>query len=139
MYLCRNLFRLSNPARLSCTRSYSLSGMAAESKSKWSHLPLSTSGPVNCAVSGSVLLNAPYFNHGSAHTAEERKTFELTGLLPASVQTLDQQVHRAYEQYSSRADDLAKNVFLTSLKEQNLVLYYRVCRLPRICYTVQPD
>lgn len=99
---------------------------AVESKSKWSHLPLSISGPIECAVSGSVLLNTPYFNRGSAHTAEERRAFELTGLLPASVQTLDQQVKRAYEQYSSRHDDLAKNTFLTSLKEQNLVLYYRV-------------
>lgn len=100
--------------------------MPSDSKSKWSHLPLSTSGPVDCAVSGTVLLNAPYFNHGSAHSAEERREFDLTGLLPSSIQTLDQQVNRAYEQYSSRSDDLAKNTFLTSLKEQNLVLYYRV-------------
>jgi malate dehydrogenase (oxaloacetate-decarboxylating) len=77
-------------------------------------------------VSGTVLLNTPYFNHGSAHSVEERREFDLTGLLPASVQTLDQQADRAYEQYCSKPDDLAKNTFLTSLKEQNLVLYYRV-------------
>ncbi|KAH6657026.1 hypothetical protein BKA67DRAFT_635074 [Truncatella angustata] len=100
--------------------------MASETKSKWSHLPLSTSGPIDCAVSGSVLLNTPYFNRGSAHTAEERRTFELTGLLPARVQTLDDQVKRAYEQYSSQPDDLSKNDFLTSLKEQNLILYFRL-------------
>ncbi|KAK9779707.1 putative Malic enzyme [Seiridium cardinale] len=100
--------------------------MASESKSRWSHLPLSTSGPVDCAVSGTVLLNAPYFNHGSAHSIQERREFDLTGLLPASVQTLDQQAKRAYQQYSSKPDDLAKNTFLTSLKEQNLVLYYRL-------------
>ncbi|KAI0198577.1 malic enzyme [Astrocystis sublimbata] len=96
------------------------------SKSKFSHLPLSTSGPIECAVSGSALLNTPYFNHGSAHTSEEREEFNLTGLLPQNVQMLDQQVKRAYEQYSTRPDDLAKNTFLTSLKDQNAVLYFRL-------------
>ncbi|GAP85306.1 putative malate dehydrogenase [Rosellinia necatrix] len=96
------------------------------SRSKFSHLPLSTSGPIECAVSGTVLLNTPYFNRGSAHTAEEREEFNLTGLLPQSVQTLEQQTKRAYQQYSTRQDDLAKNTFLTSLKEQNAVLYYKL-------------
>ncbi|KAI1751792.1 malic enzyme [Xylaria castorea] len=96
------------------------------SKSKFSHLPLSTRGPIECAVNGSALLNTPYFNRGSAHTAEEREEFNLTGLLPQSVQTLEQQVKRAYEQYTTRPDDLAKNTFLTSLKEQNAVLYFRL-------------
>ncbi|KAI0003463.1 hypothetical protein F4779DRAFT_98993 [Xylariaceae sp. FL0662B] len=98
----------------------------AKSESKFSHLPLSTSGPIECAVSGTVLLNTPYFNRGSAHISEERREFNLTGLLPASVQTLEQQVERAYEQYSRRTDDLAKNTFLTSLKEQNSVLYFKL-------------
>ncbi|KAI1374193.1 NAD-dependent malic enzyme [Hypoxylon crocopeplum] len=100
--------------------------MSANTKPKFSHLPLSTSGPIECAVSGTVLLNTPYFNRGSAHSAEERREFNLTGLLPTSIQTLEQQVDRAYEQYTSRQDDLAKNTFLTSLKEQNLVLYFRL-------------
>jgi len=46
--------------------------------------------------------------------------------MPSHVQTLDEQLQRAYEQYSSRADDLAKNVFMDSMKEQNQVLYYHV-------------
>ncbi|KAI1195042.1 malic enzyme [Nemania serpens] len=95
-------------------------------KYKFSHLPLSTRGPIECAVNGSVLLNTPYFNRGSAHTAAEREEFNLTGLLPQSVQTLEQQTNRAYQQYSTRPDDLAKNTFLTSLKEQNAVLYFKL-------------
>lgn len=97
------------------------------SKSKYSHLPLSTSGPIDCALKGSALLNAPYLNKGSAFTQQERQTFGLKGLLPHGEQSLDQQCKRAYEQYSSRSDDLAKNTFLTSLKTQNEVLYYKVC------------
>ncbi|KAK6834081.1 malate dehydrogenase (oxaloacetate decarboxylating) (NADP+) [Apiospora arundinis] len=94
--------------------------------SKFSHLPLSTSGPIECAVSGHVLLNNPIFNRGSAHSMEERREFELTGLLPQSIHTLEQQVSRAYQQYSSKPDDLAKNTFLTSLMDQNYVLYYKL-------------
>lgn len=99
---------------------------SASGHSRFAHLPLSTSGPIDCAVHGTVLLNTPYFNKGSAHTEEERDAFNLSGLLPQRVQTLDQQVARAYQQYSSQGDDLAKNTFMTSLKDQNSVLYHRV-------------
>jgi malate dehydrogenase (oxaloacetate-decarboxylating) len=46
--------------------------------------------------------------------------------MPDNVQTLNEQVRRAYEQYKSRPSDIAKNTFMTSLKEQNEVLYYRL-------------
>ncbi|KAF5606983.1 malate dehydrogenase (oxaloacetate-decarboxylating) [Fusarium subglutinans] len=98
-------------------------------KSKFGGLPLSTTGPINCALSGTSLLNTPYLNKGSAFPPDERREFNLTGLLPQGVQTLEQQCKRAYEQYSSRSDDLAKNTFLTSLKDQNEVLYYKLLQL----------
>ncbi|OAL45878.1 hypothetical protein IQ07DRAFT_591156 [Pyrenochaeta sp. DS3sAY3a] len=93
---------------------------------KFAHLPLSTSGPQQTSLTGNALLRTPYFNKGSAFTKDERDTFKLHGLLPANVQSLDEQVQRAYAQYSSRPSDLAKNTFMTSLKEQNEVLYYRL-------------
>ncbi|KAK1726413.1 malic enzyme [Colletotrichum acutatum] len=114
--------RLSHLPRLSHT----MAGTKDRKESKFSHLPLSTSGPISCAVTGSALLNTPYLNKGTAFPDDERREFNLTGLLPQSIHSLDQQLHRAYEQYKSRQDDLAKNTFLTSLKEQNEVLYYRL-------------
>jgi len=42
------------------------------------------------------------------------------------VQTLQEQVDRAYEQYRGKPDALAKNTFMTSMKDQNEVLYYKV-------------
>lgn len=33
---------------------------------------------------------------------------------------------RAYEQFRSRQSALAKNTFMTSMKDQNVVLYYKV-------------
>ncbi|KAF8853998.1 hypothetical protein BDZ45DRAFT_706757 [Acephala macrosclerotiorum] len=97
-----------------------------EKHPQFGHLPLSTSGPQDCALTGVALLNAPYFNKGAAFPASERRQFKLTGLLPQDVHTLDQQVKRAYQQYSTRQDDLAKNTFMTSLAEQNQVLYFRL-------------
>ncbi|CAG8958344.1 hypothetical protein HYFRA_00011021 [Hymenoscyphus fraxineus] len=93
---------------------------------KFSHLPLSTSGPVECALTGSALLNNPYFNKGVAFPTDERDTFALTGLLPANVQSLEMQCKRAYQQFCTRSDALAKNTFMTSLKEQNEVLYFKL-------------
>lgn len=103
--------------------------MAAD-ENKFAHLALNTTGPIDCALSGAALLNTPYLNKGSAFPTEERRQFGLTGLLPQNVQTLQEQVKRAHQQYLTRADDLAKNTFLASLKEQNEVLYYRVCDFP---------
>ncbi|UNI23286.1 Malate dehydrogenase (oxaloacetate-decarboxylating) [Purpureocillium takamizusanense] len=99
---------------------------SSSGSSRFGHLPLSTSGPLDCALSGTALLNDPIFNKGTAFPLEERRAFGLHGLLPGSVQTLETQARRAREQYASRADDLAKNTFLTSMKEQNAVLYYKL-------------
>ncbi|TFB02564.1 NAD-dependent malic enzyme [Trichoderma ghanense] len=100
--------------------------MSSSKPTKFSHLPLSTTGPLECALTGTALLNSPIFNKGSAFPLSERREFNLTGLLPANEQTLDNQVKRAYQQYQSRGDDLAKNTFLTSLKDQNEVLYFKL-------------
>jgi malate dehydrogenase (oxaloacetate-decarboxylating) len=108
-------------------------GKSQESHPKFGHLPLSTSGPQDCALTGSALLNTPYFNKGAAFPANERKEFNLTGLIPQHIATLDEQVERAYQQYSSRSDDLAKNTFMTSMKGQNEVLFYRVCIYSLCC------
>lgn len=93
---------------------------------KFAHLPLSTSGPLDCALAGTALLNHPFFNKGTAFTKDERRDFDLSGLLPQNIQSLERQVERAYAQYSAQANDLAKNAFLTSLKEQNEVLLFRL-------------
>jgi len=120
---------LSRVARIACGRH--IANMSTDTKqqksAKFGHLPLSTSGPQETSLTGNALLRTPYFNKGSAFTKEERDAFQLHSLLPTNVQTLDEQVKRAYAQYCSRPNDLAKNTFMTSLKEQNEVLYYRVC------------
>ena len=95
-------------------------------ESKFGHLPLSTSGPQDCALTGSALLQTPYLNKGTTFQKEERDEFGLNGLIPHKVNTLQDQVARAYDQYNAHRTPLGKNTFLTSMKEQNEVLYYRL-------------
>ncbi|KAK6460797.1 mitochondrial malate dehydrogenase [Scheffersomyces coipomensis] len=89
---------------------------------------LSIEGPIECDLEGFQVLNSPIFNKGSAFTREERKAFGLTGLLPSQVNTLDEQVERAYRQFSYLKTPLAKNDFCTSMRIQNKVLYYELVR-----------
>lgn len=88
--------------------------------------PLYAKGPVTTSYTGAELLNAPHLNKGTAFSAEERREFGLEALLPPAVHSLQQQLDRAWSQYQTRTTDLARNTFLTSLKEQNEVLYYRL-------------
>lgn len=75
---------------------------------------------------GEAVLRAPLVNKGTAFTESERRTLGLTGLLPPTILTLEQQAQRAYAQYSAQADDLHKNVYLNALHDRNEVLFYRL-------------
>jgi malate dehydrogenase (oxaloacetate-decarboxylating) len=72
------------------------------------------------------LLNQQGLNKGTAFTAEERTEFGLQGLLPLHVETLDEQVVRAYEAYRKKDDDLERHIYLRALQDTNEVLFYRV-------------
>lgn len=98
----------------------------ATSKGKYDHLPLANKGPLKVPLHGRLLLDNPFYNKGTCFTAQERLDFELKGLLPTNIQHLDEQVERAYQQYCNQTDDLAKNTWMTSMAEQNTVLYYRL-------------
>ena len=71
-------------------------------------------------------MREPLIFRGTAFTLDQRTTLGLTGLLPTGVSTLDAQTSRVYAQYSRHVDDLAKNVYLTSLRDRNEVLFYRL-------------
>ncbi|BGP29267.1 NAD-dependent malic enzyme, mitochondrial [Rhodotorula toruloides] len=83
--------------------------------------------PIWTALRGRALLNEPALNKGAGFTPEERDTFGLTGLLPHEVHSLDQQCKRAYSQLQERPSALAKYTFLSSLRDQNIILFYALC------------
>src|SRR5271166_2437196 len=75
---------------------------------------------------GMDLLNRQGLNKGTAFTDEERTEFGLHGLLPPFVETLDEQVVRAYEAYRRKDDDLERHIYLRALQDTNEVLFYRL-------------
>jgi malate dehydrogenase (oxaloacetate-decarboxylating) len=72
------------------------------------------------------LLNRQGLNKGTAFTEDEGTEFRLRGLLPPHVETLDEQVVRAYEAYQRKDDDLERHVYLRALQDTNEVLFYRL-------------
>src|SRR5580765_526999 len=76
--------------------------------------------------SGMDLLDRPLLNKSTAFTEEERKKFGLHGLLPPQVETLDQQVTRAYGAYARKTDDLERHIYLRALQDTNEVLFYQL-------------
>jgi malate dehydrogenase (oxaloacetate-decarboxylating) len=75
---------------------------------------------------GTSLLDAPLLNKGTAFTHSERTALGLHGLLPPLVESLDQQVVRAYEAFRRKTDDLERHIYLRALQDTNEVLFYRL-------------
>jgi malate dehydrogenase (oxaloacetate-decarboxylating) len=75
---------------------------------------------------GMNLLDAPLINKGTAFTQTERTRFGLHGLLPGELETLEQQVVRAYEAYQRKDDDLERHIYLRALQDRNEVLFYKL-------------
>ena len=76
------------------------------------------------ARSGYELLNDPLLNKGTAFTETERDAFELHGLLPPYVSSLDRQVQRRLDALRDLSGDLQKYVFLRGLQDSNETLFY---------------
>jgi malate dehydrogenase (oxaloacetate-decarboxylating) len=83
-------------------------------------------GRIATSLRGQDVLHTPLLNKGTAFTTGERAALGLTGLLPPSVKTLEQQAARAYGQFSEQPDDLHRNVYLTALHDRNEVLFYHL-------------
>lgn len=75
---------------------------------------------------GPALLETPLLNKGSAFTKEERAAFNLTGLLPPIYETIEEQVARAYMQYSSFEEPINKHIYLRAIQDNNETLFYRL-------------
>jgi malate dehydrogenase (oxaloacetate-decarboxylating) len=75
---------------------------------------------------GVTLLADPVANKGTAFSESERAEFGLDGLLPPVVESLEQQVVRAYEAFGRYNDDLGRHIYLRALQDTNEVLFYRL-------------
>ena len=95
---------------------------------------------IETELSGKDLLSDPVLNKSTAFTHEERIRFELHGLLPPVIESLEQQCNRAYEAYKRKEDDLERHIFLRALQDTNETLFYallyrHIAEMAPIIYT----
>ncbi|MBA2653263.1 MAG: NAD-dependent malic enzyme [Tatlockia sp.] len=93
---------------------------------------------VQTSVCGKPLLTIPQLNKGTAFTQEERSEFGLLGKLPHRIETLEEQVKRAYLQYASYTNRLQQNIYLNNLHDKNQILFYKLltCYLGEMLPTI---
>ncbi|MFT9110950.1 MAG: malolactic enzyme [Bifidobacterium psychraerophilum] len=77
-------------------------------------------------MSGFTVLNNPFINKGTGFSNKEREEFGLQGMLPEAVQTLDEQVDQAYEQYGEKTSNLERRLFLMEIFDTNRTLFYKL-------------
>ncbi|MBV8044607.1 NAD-dependent malic enzyme [Pluralibacter sp.] len=78
--------------------------------------------------SGAVLLESPLLNKGLAFTESERQTFNLNGLLPHNVETIQEQTERAWEQFCQFKRDISRHIYLRNIQDTNETLFYNLLR-----------
>lgn len=82
--------------------------------------------PLYIPFAGPALLESPLLNKGSAFSQEERNNFNLTGLLPHNIETIESQSTRAYQQLSSFKSDLDKHIYLRNIQDTNETLFHHL-------------
>ncbi|MCF8468943.1 MAG: oxaloacetate-decarboxylating malate dehydrogenase, partial [Sneathiella sp.] len=73
---------------------------------------------------GLALLAEPVLNKGTAFTLSERLKYGLLGLLPAHIETLEEQTGRAYRAIKEKDTDLERHIYLRALQDTNETLFY---------------
>ncbi|WP_179999978.1 NAD-dependent malic enzyme [Acinetobacter sp. YH12239] len=82
--------------------------------------------PLYTPYAGFTLLELPLLNKGSAFTEEERASFNLNGLLPHVIETIEEQHQRSYQQFTSFHDDINKHIYLRNIQDTNETLFYHL-------------
>ncbi|KAI1342003.1 NADP-dependent malic enzyme [Xylariaceae sp. FL0016] len=78
------------------------------------------------AAAGYQVLREPLWNKGLSFTPEERVSKNLTGLIPHAMESVETQVARCMKMINTRQTNVDKYLYLSSLKDQNIDLFYRV-------------
>jgi len=79
---------------------------------------------IETSLTGKQIMTVPQLNKGTAFSQKERVEFGLLGKLPARIETLEEQVERAYLQFAEYNSDLQKHIYLNNLHDKNQVLFY---------------
>jgi malate dehydrogenase (oxaloacetate-decarboxylating) len=79
---------------------------------------------VPVSLSGFDLINSPRLNKGTAFSEQERDLFDLHGLLPPHVGTLDEQIARRMHTLERQPTSFSRYAFLRDLQDMNETLFY---------------
>jgi malate dehydrogenase (oxaloacetate-decarboxylating) len=86
------------------------------------------------------IMSNNYTNKATAFSEQERHGFELEGLLPPAVRTLDQQVRISFLKLGTKTTDVGKYIFIRALFDRNVTLAHALIKsdiegLMKIIYT----
>ncbi len=79
---------------------------------------------IKTSLAGNSLLECPLLNKATAFTEQERMDLGLLGLLPPQVESLEEQVERAYQALQQKSVDIEKHIYLRALQDTNETLFY---------------
>lgn len=82
--------------------------------------------PLYLSLAGPALLETPLLNKGNAFSKQERRDFNLAGLLPDHVGNIDEQKSRAYDQLNAFHTNMDKHIYLRNIQDTNETLFYRL-------------
>ena len=82
--------------------------------------------PLEIGLTGFDLLNQPMLNKGTAFSEEERDAFDLHGLLPPHIGSLEEQAARRLAALRSYQTPFQKYAFLRDLQDANETLLYKL-------------
>ncbi len=82
--------------------------------------------PASIALTGRALLGSRLLTKDLAFSAAERDTFELRGLLPDRILTIDEQVALELEHLRRKDDALERYIGLAALQDRNATVFYRL-------------
>ena len=82
--------------------------------------------PLYIPYAGPILLEFPLLNKGSAFSIRERNEFNLNGLLPDVIESIEEQAQRALNQFKTMKSFKDKHVYLRSVQDTNETLFYHL-------------
>ncbi|WP_298623294.1 hypothetical protein [uncultured Legionella sp.] len=74
---------------------------------------------------GMELIRDSLLNKGTAFSNAERDHYGLHGLLPPTIETLEEQIIRCKDAYDLKETPLEKHIYLRALQDRNEILFYR--------------
>ena len=84
---------------------------------------------IEVAKRGKELLWDALLNKGTAFSDEEREVFNIMGLLPAVVNSIDQQAERTFAAITRKPEPLEQYIGLAALQDRNETLFYKLLTL----------